>query len=119
MSSPATPVAVPNTTTWLGRMFASIGSVFTHEVWPWFSALLSSIALDTIHKLQPDAIAAVEEIVTDIPLLLSQPGNFLKAFNAVVANLFQKAEAAGIQATDSDIMAAAHAALANKVASAS
>ena len=101
-------------TTWLNRMFTSIQSVLSHEVWPFVEGLFSTIALDTIQALAPIAEKAVADIGAELPLLLTQgTEGFLKAFNATVATTVQGAEAAGIQAASSDLITAAHAALVN------
>lgn len=127
MSSPAVPA--PTATTWLGHMFStfktdaetflkSIVNVVEHEAWPFIQTLFHSIALDAIAKLKPLAeqalVETLAELETDLPTLFADGGtDFLKAFNSIVAKLFQAAETDVKDATTTDVLAAAHAVLLN------
>lgn len=100
--------------TFLQRMFASVKNVLSHDVWPFVEGLFQKIALDNLHALAPLAEAALIEAEHDLPVLFSQGvEGFLKVFNSTVAGLLQKAQAAALQVTTTDIITAAHAAVVN------
>ena len=97
--------------TWLGAFINAIENVFSHEIWPWFQTLLHSLQLDAIAKLKPLAIEAAEEVLAELPEAFSDPQQFIRDFNATVAKTWQKAEAAALNVAQTDIIAAAHAAV--------
>jgi len=105
--------------TWLGALFSGIQNVLTHEIWPWVENLFKAIALDNIKVLAPLAEEALTEIEGELPVLLAQGSEgFLKVFNATVSGTLQKAEAAALQVTTTDVITAAHAAVVNAQAKA-
>lgn len=127
MSSAATPAPVPaakpqtflgrlvgNLTTGAAALFSSIVDVVEHEAWPFIETLFKTIALDNIKALAPLALAALSEVEGELPVLFSQGAEgFLKVFNATVAGTLQKAEAASLNVTETDVITAAHAAVLN------
>lgn len=110
-----TPAPVgATTTTWLGRMWASILNVVQHEAWPILQNLFHTIQLDAQTALAPIVEAGLAELEADLPLLLTQgPAGFLKAFNALVAKVWQQVEGTLQGVTMTDVLTASHAGLVN------
>lgn len=117
MSQQGQPGVVADVETWFANGIKAIENFLSGTAWPFLKTFFLSLVESEITMLQPLAEEAVKEVEAQIGTAFSNPGDFLKFLNAVVANLLQKAEASALQVAESSIVTAAQAAIANLLTS--
>jgi hypothetical protein len=119
MNSPTTaaPAAPVNSVSgFFANLLSSAESFFNNDVWPFLKNLFSNVLENEITALAPLAEEAVTEIGGDVLGAISNPGGFVKALNATVAILWEKAQTLAVPVAETSIVTSAHAALTNYVA---
>ena len=112
-----TPSPIQELENWFANGLKGIENFLSGTAWPFLKIFFLSLVESEITVLQPLAEDAVKEVEAQIGSAFSNPGDFLKFLNGVVANLLQKAEAHALQVAETSIVTAAQAAIANLLAS--
>lgn len=72
-----------------------------------------SLVESELTLIEPYAAQAAQKVETELGLLFTSPGDFIRFFNAVVAELWQIVQGNSLAVAEQTILTAAQAAIAN------
>lgn len=99
------------------NFIASAESFFTGTAWPFVKTFFLSLVESELTMIEPLAVQAAQKVESELGLLFTNPGDFIKFFNATVAELWTLVQGKGLAVAETSILTAAHAAIANLLAS--
>lgn len=107
------PTAVQQVETWFSNFIASAESFFKSKAWPFVKTFFLSLVESELTLIEPYAAQAAQKVETELGLLFTSPGDFIRFFNAVVAELWQIVQGNSLAVAEQTILTAAQAAIAN------